>query len=224
MNSFPQINLQTIWKPIAIGAALVFLYATVLVKLGFDWWHDENYSHGLLVPFVVVFIIWNEFNLLKAVPQNRSLVFGGGIIAISLLLLLAGTLGAELFIQRISLIVMLAGIIVFYLGTNLLRFLTVPFLLILFSVPIPQIIFNKIAIPLQFWASQLATWGIRLFEVPSVRKGNVIEILPKGSTQIVALEVVEACSGIRSLMTLVTLALVAGILQGKTDGLSGSGR
>jgi exosortase len=84
----------------------------------------------------------------------------------------------------------------------------VPFLLLLLAIPIPQIIFNKIAFPLQLWASQAAIWGIRLFEVASVRKGNVIEILPQGATQIIALEVVEACSGIRSLMTLVTLALI----------------
>ena len=83
-----------------------------------------------------------------------------------------------------------------------------PFALLLFAIPIPQIIFNKIAFPLQIYASQIAVWGIRLFEIPTVRKGNVFEILPQGATAVIALEVVEACSGIRSLMTLVTLALV----------------
>ncbi len=208
MNAISKINLQTGWKPIAIGLIVAFLYATVLSKLGFDWWNDENYSHGLLVPFVIGFIIWNEFDFFKSVPKNSSFWLGGSIILLALLTLLAGTLGAELFVQRISLVLMLIGIVVYFFGANLLRLLVVPFLLLLFAIPIPQIIFNKIAIPLQFWASQLATWGIRIFEVPSVRKGNVIEILPRGSTQIIALEVVEACSGIRSLMTLVTLALV----------------
>ena len=123
-------------------------------------------------------------------------------------MLLGGTLGAELFTQRISLVLLLAGIVVYFFGAKILRLLIVPFVLLLLSIPIPQIIFNKIAFPLQIWASQAAVWGIRLFEVPTIRKGNVIEILPNGATQIIALEVVEACSGIRSLMTLVTLALI----------------
>lgn len=201
-------SLKTIWKPLVISLALAFLYATVLTKLGRDWWNDENYSHGLLVPFVIGYIVWIEFENLKNEPKNASFWFGASIILISLLMLLAGTLGAELFIQRMSLVLMLAGIIIYFFGAKLLRLLVVPFLLILFAIPIPQIIFNKIAFPLQMWASQFAIWGIRLFEIPSVRKGNVIEILPQGATQIVALEVVEACSGIRSLMTLVTLGLV----------------
>jgi exosortase len=93
---------------------------------------------------------------------------------------------------------MLAGIVVYFFGTKILRLLAAPFVLLLLAIPIPQIIFNKIAFPLQIWASQMAVWGIRFFEVPTLRKGNVIEILPEGATQIIALEVVEACSGIRS--------------------------
>jgi exosortase D (VPLPA-CTERM-specific) len=201
-------SLKQFWKPLAIAAAIAFLYATTLGKLGRDWWNDENYSHGLLVPFVIGYIVWIEWESLQKAQKNPSFWLGGIVILLALGMLLAGTLGAELFIQRISLVLMLAGVVIYFFGANLLRLLTVPFLLLLFAIPIPQIIFNKIAFPLQIWASQLAMWGIRLFEVPSVRKGNVIEMLPQGSTQMVALEVVEACSGIRSLMTLVTLALV----------------
>lgn len=203
-----EFSFKNLWKPLAIAAALAFLYATTLAKLGRDWWTDENYSHGLLIPFVIGYIIWIEFEDLKKFPKNSSFWLGGGIILLALGMLLAGTLGAELFIQRISFVLMLAGIVIYFFGANLLRLLTVPFLLLLFAIPIPQIIFNKIAFPLQIWASQIAVSGIRLFDVAPIRNGNVIEILPKGATQIVALEVVEACSGIRSLMTLVTLALV----------------
>ena len=195
------------WKPIVVAVALALLYATVLIKLGNDWWTDENYSHGLLVPFVIGYIIWMEWENLRNTPKKASFWPGGGTILLALALLLAGTLGAELFIQRISLVLILAGIVIYFWGAKLLKLLTVPFLLLIFAIPIPQIIFNKIAFPLQMWASQLAIWGIRIFGIPSVRKGNVIEILPLGSMQIIALEVVEACSGIRSLMTLVTLGL-----------------
>lgn len=207
MTAFP-FKFQNLWKPFLVAAALAFLYATVLVKLGTDWWTDENYSHGLLIPFVIGYIVWLEFDRLKKSVKNPSIWLGFTAILCALLLLLAGTLGAELFIQRISLVLMLGGIIVYFFGSKILRNLVVPFLLLLLAIPIPQIIFNKIAMPLQIWASQAAIWGIRLFEIPSVRKGNVIEILPVGATQIVGLEVVEACSGIRSLMTLVTLALI----------------
>jgi len=199
---------KNLWKPFLIAAALSFLYATVLAKLGRDWWTDENYSHGLLVPPVIGFIVWLEFDELRKVSKNPSLIFGGALILLSLVLLLAGTLGAELFMQRISLILMLVGVVIYFFGAKILKILLVPFALLLLAIPIPQIIFNKIAFPLQIWASQMAIWGIRLFEVPSVRKGNVIELLPQGATQVVSLEVVEACSGIRSLMTLMTLALV----------------
>ena len=207
MNT-PALNFKDLWKPFSVAAALAFVYATVLAKLGFDWWTDENYSHGLLVPPVIGYIIYLEFDELKKAVSKPSVLFGGALITFALLMLLGGTLGAELFTQRISFVVMLAGIVVYFFGTKILKSLVTPFVLLLLAIPIPQIIFNKIAFPLQIYASQMAVWGIRLFEVPSVRKGNVIEILPNGATQIIALEVVEACSGIRSLTTLVTLALI----------------
>ena len=209
MNS-PTINIKKLWQPLLTAAVIVFLYAAVLMKLGRDWWTDDNYSHGLLVPFVIGYIIWLEFDKLKTARRKPQNWLGGGFILFALLMLFGGTLGAELFTQRISLVLMLAGIIIYFFGANILKILVVPFALLLLAIPIPQIIFNKIAFPLQIWASQMAVWGIRLFEVASVRKGNVIEILPNGATQIIALEVVEACSGIRSLMTLITLALVLG--------------
>jgi len=216
MNS-SEINFKNLWKPILIASALAFTYAGVLVKLGRDWWTDENYSHGLLVPFVIGFIVWSEFDELKKAAQKPAFWLGGSVIIFAILMLLGGTLGAELFTQRISLVLITVGIIVYFFGAKILQSLLVPFALLLLSIPIPQIIFNKIAFPLQIWASQAAVWGIRLFEVPTVRKGNVIEILPQGATQIIALEVVEACSGIRSLMTLVTLALILAFFtrQGK---------
>jgi exosortase len=188
MNS-DRVNLKNIWKPVLLGLVLAFLYAGVLSKLGRDWWTDENYSHGLLVPFVIAFIVWLEFEDFRKIAIRPNLWLGGGAILLALLLLLGGSLGAELFTQRVSL-------------------LGVPLVLLLLSIPIPQILFNKIAFPLQIYASQIAVWGIRLFEIPTVRKGNVFEILPRGATQVIALEVVEACSGIRSLMTLMTLALI----------------
>ena len=186
----------------------MFVYADVLAKLGKDWWTDENYSHGLLVPFIIGFIVWIEFDDLRRAVGKPRFWRGGAVVLFAILMLLGGILGAELFTQRVSFVLILTGIIVYFFGAKMLKLLVVPFVLLLLAIPIPQIIFNKIAFPLQIYASQIAVWGIRLFEIPTVRKGNVFEILPRGATQIIALEVVEACSGIRSLMTLMTLALI----------------
>ena len=222
MNS-NSINLKSLWKPVLIGLALAFLYANVLAKLGKDWWTDENYSHGLLVPFVIGFIVWMEFDELQKVFKKPKFWFGSGLILAALLMLLGGTLGAELFTQRISFVLILVGIVIYFFGTKILQLLVVPFVLLLLAIPIPQIIFNKIAFPLQIYASQIAVWGIRLFGIPTVRKGNVFEILPDGATQIIALEVVEACSGIRSLMTLMTLALILAYFTRTKHGFTDKG-
>lgn len=224
MNEFPPGTFQRITKPLIIATAVAFAYWSVIVKLGIDWWSDENYSHGLLIPIVVGFIVWNEREKLDSSPVSPRPWIGSTIISLSLLLLAAGTLGAELFTQRVSLVLMLAGVVVYFFGERILRLLSVSFVLILLAIPIPQIVFNRIAFPLQIWASQMAVWGIRLFEVPTVRNGNVIDILPRGSTQTISLEVVEACSGIRSLSTLITLALILGYVtrRGENDRLPAS--
>jgi len=203
-----EIHVNKVWRPALVIVLVSFLYATVLFRMGIHWWTDENYSHGLLVPFVIAYVVWLNFDRLKSLVKVPSFWFGGSLVIFALIMLLAGTLGVELFVQRISMVLMIAGIIVYFFGAKIIQLLSIPFILLLLAIPIPQIIFNKIAFPLQVYASQIAVWGIRIFEVPTVRKGNVIEILPNGATQIIALEVVEACSGIRSLMTLMTLALI----------------
>lgn len=189
---------------------ILALYSSVLAKLASDWWVDQNYSHGLLVPFVIGVILWGFRDRLVKFAASPSIFMGWALTIAGALLLLAGTLGAELFTQRISLVVLTVGIVIYFFGHRILPFLCVPILLFLLAVPIPQIIFNRIAFPLQLWASQMAVTGIRLFDIPVVRNGNVIDILPKGATQVLSLEVVEACSGIRSLMTLVTIGLLLG--------------
>lgn len=205
---FADINYKMLLKPTIVIIVVGFLYATVLMKLGQNWWVDENYSHGLLVPFIIGYVIWLNFDVLKKAAEGSSFFLGVLLVVSALMMLLAGTLGAELFIQRISLVLMLIGIVVYFFGTRILQLLVLPLALLLLAIPIPQIIFNKIAFPLQIYASQMSIWGIRLFQIPTIRKGNVIEILPQNATQVIALEVVEACSGIRSLMTLMTLALI----------------
>jgi exosortase len=197
-----------LWQIVAISSALIFAYATVLAKLGHDWWTDENYSHGLLIPFIIVFILWSQRDRLAPAARRPSTAVGLSAVLFALFALWAGTAGAELYMQRTSLVLLLAGTVVYFWGFSLLRLLVVPLFLLLLAIPIPAIIFNKIAFPLQLFASRCAVWAMTLFDIPVLRQGNVIELMPLGARETKKLEVVEACSGIRSLMTLVTLAVV----------------
>src|SRR5205807_9505456 len=196
------------YQPIAIAVALAFLYFTVLVKLGNDWWHDENYSHGLLIPFVIAFIIWQERKQIGGWKAQPATWLGAIGIAISIFALWMGTAGAELFVQRASLVLMLFSLIVYFFGFRFIRFVAVPLMLLVLAIPIPQIIFNRIAFPLQLFASRCAVAAMSFLSIPVLRQGNVIELMPLGASEPKKLAVVEACSGIRSLMTLVTLALI----------------
>src|SRR5215510_965882 len=198
----------SLWRGSVIVLAVLFVYATVLVKLANDWWADPNYSHGLLIPFVIGYILWTRRSDLAAQPVRPSVVLGGITIVAALLMLWAGIAGAELYTQRISLLLILAGIVIYFWGTRLLQYLVVPFGLLFLALPIPVIVFNKIAFPLQLFASRCAVWSMRMFDIPVLRQGNVIELMPLNATHTKKLEVVEACSGIRSLMTLLTLAVV----------------
>ena len=199
---------KKLWQAIAISFAIVFAYATVLVKLFQDWWNDENYSHGLLIPFIIGYIIWSQRDKLAAIPARSSLFWGGAAVIFALFALWAGVAGAELYTQRLSLILILAGVTVYFWGFTLLRMLLVAFGLLFLAMPIPAIVFNKIAFPLQLFASRCAVWSMSMLGIPVLRQGNIIELKPLNSFDTKKLEVVEACSGIRSLMTLLTLAVV----------------
>jgi len=216
---------KKLWQGLAISFAIVFAYATVLVKLFHDWWNDENYSHGLLIPFIIGYIIWTQRDKLARVPVRSSLLWGGAAVVCALFALWAGVAGAELYTQRLSLILILAGIIVYFWGFTLLRLLLVPLGLLFLAMPIPAIIFNKIAFPLQLFASRCAVWSMSVLGIPVLRQGNVIELKPLNSFDTKKLEVVEACSGIRSLMTLLTLAVVFAYFSHSPDNNdSGSGK
>jgi exosortase len=213
-----------LWRVLAVSAALAFAYATVLRKLGLDWWTDENYSHGLLIPFVIGYILWTNRQRLREEPVRPSVFWGGSAVLLALAALWAGTAGAELYTQRMSLVLILAGIVVYCWGFRLLRLTFVPLLLLVLAIPIPIIVFNKIAFPLQIFASRCAVWSMRLFDISVLRAGNVIELLPRGSLETKKLEVVEACSGIRSLMTLLTLSVMfAYLTYPRNDQDEGSG-
>jgi exosortase len=193
-----------VWS-IALVGLVVLLYAAVLKALIGDWWSDPDYGHGFLVPLFAGYVAWRsreQWLKSEVKPSNFGLLVMVGAIV----LLFGGSLGAELFTSRVSLLVLLAGIILFLAGWQVLRAVSFPLAFLLLMIPIPVIIYNQITFPLQLIASRFATFWLELVQVPVLREGNVL-ILPNYS-----LEVVEACSGIRSLMTLITLAVAYGYL------------
>jgi exosortase A len=183
------------------GVALV--YWAVLKKLVHDWANDGNYSHGFLIIPIALFFVWERRDRLRAITPKPAW-FGLVVFGVSIFVLVAGILGSELFLTRVSLIGVLTGMILFLVGWAHLRALVFPLAFLLLMIPIPAIIFNQIAFPLQLFASRAGEFAIRSAEIPVLREGNVL-VLANTS-----LEVAEACSGIRSLISLLTLGIVFG--------------
>lgn len=194
----------SIWAGVLIVLTLA-MYGPILGHLVGNWWQNPDYSQGFLVPVFAGYVLWRQRGRLSQVslqPSNFGLVVMLGAIV----LLLLGSLGAELFTSRFSLLILIAGIVVFLTGWKMLKAVSFPLAFLILMIPIPVIIYNQITFPLQLFASRFATFWLQVANVPVLREGNIIN-LPNYS-----LEVVEACSGIRSLMTLITLAVAYGYL------------
>jgi exosortase len=193
-----------VWPTILTGL-LLLLYGPVLRHLVAQWWSDPDYSHGFFVPLFSGYVLWHQRDRwirIEIKPSN----FGLLVMLAAIGLLLVGSLGAELFVARLSLLVLLAGMILFLAGWRFLRAVSFPLWFLIFMIPLPQIVYNQITFPLQLLASRFASFWLELVHVPVLRDGNIL-VLSNYS-----LEVVEACSGIRSLMTLISLAVIYGYL------------
>ena len=189
-----------------LALLMVLAYRSVLPAWLSDLWVDPNYSHGLLVPFVSAWLVYERRQALAMlVPQPALSALP--LLAFAIVLMAVGLLSAEFFITRVSLLALAAAVIAFVLGYSYLRTLALPLAFLLFMVPLPVLVFNAIAFPLQLFASHLAITVLHAVGVPALREGNVIE-LPNG-----ALEVVEACSGLRSLVSLGATSVLLAVVS-----------
>src|SRR5713101_5306051 len=186
-----------------VFGSLLLLYRDVLWRLIDAWTNDGNYSHGFLIIPLAAYLAWERRAQLVSARHQPS-ILGLVVVAGSLAVLGVGVLGAELFLTRISLVGTLAGATLFLLGWSHLRILAFPLAMLLLMIPIPAIIFNQIAFPLQLLASQFGVVVLTSTPIPALLQGNVL-ILANTT-----LEVPEACSGIRSLISLLTLGIVFG--------------
>jgi exosortase len=189
--------------------AVAILYFPILQNLAHDWNTNDNYSHGYFIPVLSIYIIYSFKDSLAKLPLSTNIA-GLFLFLLGLLQLIIAKAGSEFFLQRTSLILVLAGIVLFCLGFPFFKKLFIPIIYLIFMVPLPTIIWNKIAFPMQLFGSSLTEKVVAFMGIPIFREGNVLHL--SNTT----LEVIGACSGLRSLTTLFALSAIFAILSSHT--------
>ncbi|MGA1841307.1 MAG: exosortase/archaeosortase family protein [bacterium] len=182
-----------------ISILFLILYYPIIFVMVKDWQINDNYSHGYLIPLIVLYMIWairKKIGDLEVNPNNWGVI----LILIGFCQLMISRIGSEYFLQRISMIIVLFGILLFLAGNSITKRLSFPVLYLIFMIPIPAIIWNKIAFPLKLFASFLASEIINSLGITILRRGNILYLAN------MTLEVVDACSGLRSLTSLLALS------------------
>ena len=199
------ISSRTTWfvAVAAVVAAAGLLYQPILSGLAWYWLHNDDYSHSVFVLAAIAYLVWARRDHLRTIelqPSNVGLV----IVVASVGVLLLGTAGVEYFLMRTSAVALIAGTIVYLAGWRWLRALLFPLSLTALVIPVPHVIFYQAAFPLQLLASKFGVAVVQLFQIPVLREGNIIVLANT------TLEVTEACSGIRSLLSLFALSVLYG--------------
>lgn len=193
-----------------LALSILVLYSPTFSMFWYDWTHDDNYSHGVLVPFIVGYIVWTKRDQLARLVPSPSwtglLLLVGGVA-----MYVVGTIGAEWFVRRSSMIPVLAGLILYLYGATYLKVLLFPLVYLIFMVPLPAILYTALAFRLQLIVSVISADIIRVFGIAVYRSGNILEVANVGP-----LEVEEACSGMRSIIALLALSSLLGYLFYRT--------
>jgi exosortase len=188
-----------------IAAGFIWLYFRTLSGLVSDWSSDPNFSHGFLIPVISLYMVWYKKDQLREIPRQPSLI-GLGIIVLGLLVHVVANIGAELFLMRFSMVITLSGIIIYALGIPRFKVMLIPVAYLIMMIPIPAILWNHVAFPLQLLAAKLSAQVIGFIGIPVFREGNILHLATT------SLEVVDACSGLRSLTSLLALTGICAFL------------
>jgi exosortase len=190
---------------LSLSTLVLIMYAPVLSSLARQWWDDPDYGHSFFVPVLAGYVLWRGRDQWRGLPF-RANNFGLAIMLFAIALRILGMLGAELFMARLSLVILISGIVLFLAGRQALRSVAFPIGYLFFMIPLPAIVYYQLTLPLQLWASRLGASGLVALGIHTVREGNLL-FLPNCT-----LNVVEACSGIRSLFSLLAAAVAYGYL------------
>jgi len=196
-DSFNRKNVAAL---LLASACFLIFYQAILVDLVRDWIKDDNYSHGFLIVPLALFFVWERRQRFVQAPPNPSL---WGVVFF-LLGIVATVLNMHPFVNRMAMLLCLAGGLLFIFGWRRLKVMTFPIAFLLLMIPLPAVIFNPVTFPLQLLSSRFGEWALTACRIPVLREGNIIQLANT------SLEVAEACSGIRSLISLLTLAIVYG--------------
>lgn len=195
-----------LWQIAIIGAVILVMYLPILIGLAGDWYSDENYSHGFLIIPISIWLVWRKRELLRTIPLESS-KWGIPVIVASLVVFIMGTAGMEYFTARVSMVSLMFGVTLYLAGHRFVREIWFAFFFLLFMIPAPYIIYYSATFPLQMLGSKIAAAILSIVGIPHLRQGNVIHLPDNYS-----LEVAEACSGLRSLVTLLALGALLGYL------------
>ena len=190
----------------AIVVVFVWLYLPAMNEFIYDWWHDDNYSHGFLIPVISGYLLWRKRDELRSLERTQAPA-GAALVAVGLLLQLLGTAAAEWYAVRFSMIVVMSGLVWYFFGTAMLRATWFPIAFLVFAIPVPYTLYRMATFPLQLFSTQMTHGVLAGAGVPALREGNLIHLSGY------SLEVVEACSGLRSMITLSALAALFGYLH-----------
>jgi exosortase len=200
-RAWPEIRWKTLSPQLVTGMAFAVLYWTPVLKLVRDWWNEPDAGHGLLLAPIAVYLAWNRGIAPTARAQR---VLGASMLLVAVLLRYVGGVAAELFTMRASLVGAVLALIVFWFGVRQLLHWWLPLALFILSIPLPTVVLSSIAFPLQIQASKMGAALLQWRDVPVLLRGNVIHL--PGQTMFVT----EACSGLRSLASLISLGVLIG--------------
>ena len=187
---------------------LALIYLPAIIELVQSWYHDANYSHGFLVPLISFYLFWKKRKDLSEI-ELKSNKFGLAVTIFGMLLFILGNGASEYFTVRLSLVVTLFGTVLYHFGSSIVRKSWFAIFFLIFMIPIPYVIYFSATFPMQLLASKVTAVLLNIIGMPVVRQGNIIN-LPNQ-----ALEVAEACSGMRSLVSLMALAAIYAYISQK---------